>query len=624
MVLLLLSSSFLSVCCFQRAFPSCRRGRCSSSSSSNRSNKLALLQDPDLDPEILNSHSKAEEPRYEEEGLQGSHGDNVRGYFKRGQEIEVTILQFGPLGASAIINDENIEAKGLILQSEINYFRERRFVNEENDGDVLVGEIIPAYVERIREDGKVDIALRPVGITRIEIVGDMIMDALEGSPSGKIPIGDKTSPGDIGAYIHGISKSDFKNAVGSLYRNGKVSPGKYETTLIPEEERTPENFEKNRISKKNAVLRASEDDQDDKNLRVSGDVSTIRVHESVAGSDNKGKRLANLLQGPTGKSFRDRDESKTLFIGNLPFTVNEKILKNTVDKVMGQDKVASIRLVYDKQTQQPKGFGYVEFYRDEDVQVALKKLKGVEVMGRDMRVDYSQPSNARVTPASKTIHTTSEIDRPFRPSVSIPQDRAIALSEEYENHLQPEEDEDRSSGSGEEGKEGLEVDELDDFFEDLDETNEGAPEVFTRTPSRDRNQRPSKGGNMRSFGEKLLRDNQQQQSRRPAFADDNLPWSRAEGPPKFKNGQRSAATLFVGNLPYAVDERILKEEFEIVLGRGTVASARIATEKGTQRKRGFGYVDLWDRDIAEKAIAEMHGKYSLMGRTINVDDATRD
>ena len=64
-----------------------------------------------------------------------------------------------------------------------------------------------------------------------------IMDALEGSPNGIIPIGDKSSPEDIGSYIYGISKSDFKNAVGGLYKKGVIKPSDYETELVDENER---------------------------------------------------------------------------------------------------------------------------------------------------------------------------------------------------------------------------------------------------------------------------------------------------------------------------------------------------------------------------------------------------
>lgn len=67
---------------------------------------------------------------------------------KRGQQIKAKVIFFGPLGASVEINDT--PTRGLILQREINSFRARR------DGeDVVVGEELVAYVEKIRDDGKV-------------------------------------------------------------------------------------------------------------------------------------------------------------------------------------------------------------------------------------------------------------------------------------------------------------------------------------------------------------------------------------------------------------------------------------------------------------------------------------
>ena len=48
-------------------------------------------------------------------------------------------------------------------------------------------------------------------------------------------MGDKSSPEDIASYFHGISKKDFKNAIGSLYREGLVSPGGLVTTLVADE-----------------------------------------------------------------------------------------------------------------------------------------------------------------------------------------------------------------------------------------------------------------------------------------------------------------------------------------------------------------------------------------------------
>ena len=54
---------------------------------------------------------------------------------------------------------------------------------------------------------------------------------------GSIPLGDKSTPEDIGSYFHGISKKDFKNAIGSLYREGLVAQGGLITSLVPDENR---------------------------------------------------------------------------------------------------------------------------------------------------------------------------------------------------------------------------------------------------------------------------------------------------------------------------------------------------------------------------------------------------
>ena len=62
----------------------------------------------------------------------------------------------------------------------------------------------------------------------------------------------------------------------------------------------------------------------------------------------------------------------------------------------------------------------------------------------------------------------------------------------------------------------------------------------------------------------------------------------------------------------------MKTEFEPI---GGVISARVMYERGTDRSRGYGYVDFEDKSYAEKAIKEMHGK-EIDGRAINCDMST--
>merc|ERR1711862_411387 len=91
--------------------------------------------------------------------------------------------------------------------------------------DVVRGEVLKAYVDRSREDGKIDVSLRPIGYDKALILAEKILDRLEWSPNGLINVGDKSSPKEIGREFPGASKAAFKKAVANLYKSGKVTPG---------------------------------------------------------------------------------------------------------------------------------------------------------------------------------------------------------------------------------------------------------------------------------------------------------------------------------------------------------------------------------------------------------------
>ena len=74
--------------------------------------------------------------------------------------------------------------------------------------------------------------------------------------------------------------------------------------------------------------------------------------------------------------------------------------------------------------------------------------------------------------------------------------------------------------------------------------------------------------------------------------------------------------IFVGNLPFSVDESKLRELFTPF---GDVESANVVTDRETGRPRGFGFVEMPDAD-ARKAIKELEN-HQLEGRTLNVNEA---
>ena len=75
--------------------------------------------------------------------------------------------------------------------------------------------------------------------------------------------------------------------------------------------------------------------------------------------------------------------------------------------------------------------------------------------------------------------------------------------------------------------------------------------------------------------------------------------------------------LYVGNLPYSVDDQALHDAFGAY---GTVASARVITDRETGRSKGFGFVEMDNDDAANEAIEKLNGQ-PLGGRAINVSEA---
>jgi RNA recognition motif-containing protein len=75
--------------------------------------------------------------------------------------------------------------------------------------------------------------------------------------------------------------------------------------------------------------------------------------------------------------------------------------------------------------------------------------------------------------------------------------------------------------------------------------------------------------------------------------------------------------IYVGNLSRDVSETDLKEAFQAF---GEVASAAVIKDKYTGESRGFGFVEMPNKEEAEKAISGLNGK-DMKGRTITVNEA---
>lgn len=78
-----------------------------------------------------------------------------------------------------------------------------------------------------------------------------------------------------------------------------------------------------------------------------------------------------------------------------------------------------------------------------------------------------------------------------------------------------------------------------------------------------------------------------------------------------------ATKLYVGGLAYETTEDQLKEVFAEF---GEVTSVSIIMDRGTNRSKGFGFVEMSSDKEAQTAIEKMNGK-ELGGRTLTVNEA---
>ncbi|CAN6179981.1 unnamed protein product [Urochloa humidicola] len=93
--------------------------------------------------------------------------------------------------------------------------------------------------------------------------------------------------------------------------------------------------------------------------------------------------------------------------------------------------------------------------------------------------------------------------------------------------------------------------------------------------------------------------------------------SRVERPPRQQFGSSSSFRIYVGNLPWQVDDSRLVQMFS---EHGKVVDARVVYDRETGRSRGFGFVTMATQDELDDAIAALDGQ-SLDGRALRVNVA---
>ncbi|KAJ7057009.1 hypothetical protein C8F01DRAFT_1256947 [Mycena amicta] len=78
--------------------------------------------------------------------------------------------------------------------------------------------------------------------------------------------------------------------------------------------------------------------------------------------------------------------SKVVFVGNVPYNISEETL---IDVFKTAGEVVAFRLVYDRETGKPKGYGFCEFADHATALSAVRNLNNTDVGGRPLRIDLA-------------------------------------------------------------------------------------------------------------------------------------------------------------------------------------------------------------------------------------------
>ena len=124
--------------------------------------------------------------------------------YQVGQAVDQLVAEATDMGFKAIINNQHW---GLIHKNEVFKFlrsgmREKGFIKE------------------LRADGKISLSLQPVGQEAANSLHEKILQQLQAN-GGTLAVSDK-SPPEVISGLFGVSKGNFKKAIGALYKQGQI------------------------------------------------------------------------------------------------------------------------------------------------------------------------------------------------------------------------------------------------------------------------------------------------------------------------------------------------------------------------------------------------------------------
>lgn len=283
-------------------------------------------------------------------------------------------------------------------------------------------------------------------------------------------------------------------------------------------------------------------------------------------------------------------DSKIVFVGNLPFDYTDLELKSLVLS-RGVKGMATTRIATARKSGLSRGFGYIDFDSAESAEDSLSLLDGIEVNGRELKIDLdggkNTPTKGRRLPQTSSEFSAFIGNLDFGASVEdvsqivrsvVAADAPFKVRFAYTLETQF-----RGFGHVDFGSEEA----VTSFISGLDGVDmNGRPLRVER----------AEGKEIRAAEE----------SRRKTFEASSTP-----------SDQHS---IFLGNLAWDVTIESIVELMDSLLGKGNVKAVRLSTDRETGQMKGFGHADFDTAEDAFNAAEKLNGA-DLQGRSLKADVA---
>ncbi len=124
--------------------------------------------------------------------------------YKQGEKVSLIIAGKTDIGFKAIVNEAHW---GVLYFNTV--FKK-----------LFVGQRLEGYINKVREDDKIDLTLEAPGMAKVDELSERILAELK-ARNGMLPLGDKSDPEQI-KRLFSTSKANYKKAIGGLFKRGLI------------------------------------------------------------------------------------------------------------------------------------------------------------------------------------------------------------------------------------------------------------------------------------------------------------------------------------------------------------------------------------------------------------------